>query len=91
MPASELKHGTLALIEEGTPVVVIAPSGPGYNDIINNAQELTARGAKVNGYPWMRWVMEHVLNLALFVVLLFALLVLWYWFEEIRGLIMVLI
>jgi len=45
----------------------------------------------MNGYPWMRWVMEHVLILALFVVLLFALLVLWYWFEEIRGLIMVLI
>ena len=49
MPASELKHGTLALIEKGTPVVVIAPSGPGYDDTISNAQELAARGAEIIG------------------------------------------
>jgi len=47
MPASELKHGTLALIEKGTPVVVISPDGHGYNDIISNAQELAARGAEI--------------------------------------------
>jgi glutamine---fructose-6-phosphate transaminase (isomerizing) len=49
MPASELKHGTLALIEDGTPVVVIAPNGPGYDDTISNAQELAARGAHIIG------------------------------------------
>lgn len=49
MPASELKHGTLALIEKGTPVVVIAPNGPGYDDTISNAQELAARGAEIIG------------------------------------------
>ncbi|HVC27056.1 MAG TPA: glutamine--fructose-6-phosphate transaminase (isomerizing) [Nitrososphaerales archaeon] len=49
MPASELKHGTLALIEKGTPVVVIAPNGPGYDDTISNAQELAARGAHIIG------------------------------------------
>ncbi len=49
MPASELKHGTLALIEEGTPVVVVAPNGPGYDDTISNAQELAARGAEIIG------------------------------------------
>ena len=49
MPASELKHGTLALIEKGTPVVVIAPNGQGYNDTISNAQELAARGAEIIG------------------------------------------
>jgi len=49
MLASELKHGTLALIEKGTPVVVIAPNGPGYNDTISNAQELAARGAEIIG------------------------------------------
>jgi len=49
MPASELKHGTLALIEKGTPVVVIAPNGQGYEDTISNAQELAARGAEVIG------------------------------------------
>jgi glutamine---fructose-6-phosphate transaminase (isomerizing) len=49
MPASELKHGTLALIEKGTPVVVIAPNGQGYDDTISNAQELAARGAEIIG------------------------------------------
>ncbi|MGA2665396.1 MAG: SIS domain-containing protein, partial [Nitrososphaerales archaeon] len=47
MPASELKHGTLALIERGTPVVVIAPSGEGFNSTISNALELQARGAEI--------------------------------------------
>ncbi len=49
MLASELKHGTLALIEKGTPVVVIAPNGPEYDDTISNAQELAARGAEIIG------------------------------------------
>jgi glucosamine--fructose-6-phosphate aminotransferase (isomerizing) len=49
MPASELKHGTLALIEEGTPVVVIAPGGEGFDAIISNAMELQARGAEIIG------------------------------------------
>jgi glucosamine--fructose-6-phosphate aminotransferase (isomerizing) len=49
MLASELKHGTLALIEKGTPVVVIAPNGQGYNDTISSAQELAARGAEIIG------------------------------------------
>jgi glutamine---fructose-6-phosphate transaminase (isomerizing) len=49
MPASELKHGTLALIEQGTPVVVIAHSSEGFNNTISNARELQARGAEVIG------------------------------------------
>ena len=49
MPASELKHGTLALIEKGTPVVVIAPGREGFNNTISNALELQARGAEVIG------------------------------------------
>jgi glutamine---fructose-6-phosphate transaminase (isomerizing) len=49
MPASELKHGTLALIEKGTPVVVIAQSGEGFNSTISNAMELQARGAEIIG------------------------------------------
>jgi glutamine---fructose-6-phosphate transaminase (isomerizing) len=49
MAASELKHGTLALIEKGTPVVVISPNGHGYDDTISNAQELAARGAEIIG------------------------------------------
>jgi glutamine---fructose-6-phosphate transaminase (isomerizing) len=49
MPASELKHGTLALIEKGTPVVVIAPAGKGFDEVISNAKELEARGAEIIG------------------------------------------
>ena len=49
MPASELKHGTLALIEKGTPVVVINPSGTLRDDTLANAEELKARGAEVIG------------------------------------------
>src|SRR5712692_9026467 len=49
MAASELKHGTLALIEEGTPVVVINPEGPNHAETLSSAEELKARGASVIG------------------------------------------
>ncbi len=49
MPASELKHGTLALIEEGTPVVAINPSGENHSDTLSNVEEMVARGAHVIG------------------------------------------
>jgi glucosamine--fructose-6-phosphate aminotransferase (isomerizing) len=49
MPASELKHGTLALIDKGMPVVVINPSGESHDDALSNAEELKARGAEVIG------------------------------------------
>jgi len=49
MPASELKHGTLALIEKGTPVVVLNPNGDSHADALSNAEELAARGADVIG------------------------------------------
>ncbi len=45
MPAGELKHGTLALIEPGTPVVVICPADYTFAETINNAMEAKARGA----------------------------------------------
>ena len=46
-PAGEMKHGPLALIEDGMPVVVIAPRDYYYNKTISNMQEVIARGAKV--------------------------------------------
>ncbi len=49
MSASELKHGTLALIEKGTPVVVINPTGESHVDVLSNAEELRARGAEIIG------------------------------------------
>ena len=46
-PAGEMKHGPLALIEAGMPVVVIAPRDQHYKKTISNMQEVIARGAKV--------------------------------------------
>jgi len=46
-PAGEMKHGPLALIEDGIPVVVLAPRDNYYPKTISNMQEVIARGAKV--------------------------------------------
>ena len=47
MPAGELKHGTLALITDGTPVVVVLTQSHLYDKTISGLQEVKARGAKV--------------------------------------------
>ncbi|MFB9366137.1 glutamine--fructose-6-phosphate transaminase (isomerizing) [Kitasatospora albolonga] len=48
--AGELKHGPIALIEEGLPVVVVAPSPRGrsvlHDKVVSNIQEIRARGAR---------------------------------------------
>ena len=48
--AGELKHGPIALIEEGLPVVVIVPAADGrsvlHDKIVSNIQEIRARGAR---------------------------------------------
>ncbi len=49
MPAGELKHGTLALIEEGTPVVVVCPKDYTFEETMANAAETKARGALIIG------------------------------------------
>jgi len=46
-PAGEMKHGPLALIEDGMPVVVLAPRDNYYKKTMSNMQEVIARGAKV--------------------------------------------
>src|SRR6202012_5245199 len=43
--AGEMKHGPIALLEEGTPVVVVAPNIHVYEKIVSNIQETRARGA----------------------------------------------
>jgi glucosamine--fructose-6-phosphate aminotransferase (isomerizing) len=45
MPAGELKHGTLALVTEGTPVVTVLTQGAVYDKTISAVQEVKARGA----------------------------------------------
>jgi glutamine---fructose-6-phosphate transaminase (isomerizing) len=45
--AGEMKHGPIALLEPGTPVVVVATDIHVYDKIVSNIQETRARGAKV--------------------------------------------
>jgi glucosamine--fructose-6-phosphate aminotransferase (isomerizing) len=68
--AGELKHGPIALIDEGQPVIVVVPS-PREADslqpkVISNIQEIRARGAKViavaeEGDTQVEQYSEHVL------------------------------
>ena len=46
-PAGELKHGPIALVEPGLPVVVVATSSPVFGKVVSNVQEVRARGARV--------------------------------------------
>ena len=46
-PAGEMKHGPLALIENGLPVMVISPHDKYFHKTISNMQEVIARGGKI--------------------------------------------
>ena len=46
-PAAEMKHGPIALIDEEMPVFVIATSGPSYEKVVSNIQEVKARKGKL--------------------------------------------
>jgi len=45
--AGEMKHGPIALVDDGVPVVVIAPRGPGYEKVLSNLQEVRARNGHI--------------------------------------------
>jgi len=45
IPAGELKHGTLALVEKGTPVVAICPNDYTFSETLSNVAETKTRGA----------------------------------------------
>jgi glucosamine--fructose-6-phosphate aminotransferase (isomerizing) len=47
MPAGELKHGTLALVTRGTPVVVVLTQQAVYDKTISAVQEVRARGGRI--------------------------------------------
>lgn len=49
MPAGEMKHGTIALIENGTPMIALNPTDYTYYDTFSNALETKARGAFLIG------------------------------------------
>ena len=45
--AGEMKHGPIALIDEGFPVIAIATHSPVYDKVVSNLQESRARGARI--------------------------------------------
>jgi len=47
LPAGEIKHGPLALVETGTPVIALVLKGATYNKMISSIKEVQARGARV--------------------------------------------
>jgi glucosamine--fructose-6-phosphate aminotransferase (isomerizing) len=65
-PAGELKHGPIALIEPGVPVVAIATDSHVYAKVLSNIQEVKARGAEViavatEGDEQITGLADHVL------------------------------
>ena len=52
-PGGEMKHGPIALIEEGLPVVAIAPRDPVYEKMVSNVEEVKSRDGQVIavGFP----------------------------------------
>ena len=45
--AGEMKHGPIGLVDDGVPVVVLAPKGPGYEKVLSNLAEVKARNGHV--------------------------------------------
>jgi len=65
-PAGELKHGPIALVEQGVPVVAVATECHVYPKMLSNIQEVRARGASViavasEGDTEIERYAEHVL------------------------------
>jgi glucosamine--fructose-6-phosphate aminotransferase (isomerizing) len=66
MPAAEMKHGPIALINEGMPVVFLATRGMQYDKVISNIEEVRARGGHViavatEGDTQIRRYSQHVI------------------------------
>lgn len=52
-PAGELKHGTLALITEGVPVIALVTQDELYEKTVSNIKEVKARDAHVLALAWV--------------------------------------
>ncbi|MDE6755453.1 MAG: glutamine--fructose-6-phosphate transaminase (isomerizing) [Muribaculaceae bacterium] len=66
-PAAEMKHGPIALIDEEMPSVIIAPNDHLYDKIVNNVQQVKARGGSIiaivtEGDPVIHNIADHVLE-----------------------------
>ncbi len=67
MMGGELKHGTLALIEKGTPVIVLMPKSD--SDIVSNAREIEARGGKIIAFSENEGIKINAVDKASFSIL----------------------
>jgi glucosamine--fructose-6-phosphate aminotransferase (isomerizing) len=47
LPAAEMKHGPIALIDENMPVVILAPTDAVYSKVVSNVQEVKARSGRI--------------------------------------------
>ncbi len=66
LPAAEMKHGPIALINEDMPVVVLAPRGHWYEKSLGNIEEVRSRGGRViavatEGDDYITTLADHVL------------------------------
>ena len=66
-PAGELKHGPIALVEPGVPVIAVATACHVYPKMLSNIQEVKARGAEViavasEGDDDIGTIADHVLH-----------------------------
>ena len=66
-PAAEMKHGPIALIDAEMPSVIIAPNDHLYEKIVNNVQQVKARGGSIiaivtEGDNVIRNIADHVLE-----------------------------
>lgn len=66
-PAAEMKHGPIALIDEEMPSVIIAPKDHLYDKIVNNVQQVKARGGSIiaivnEGDELISEIADHVLE-----------------------------
>ena len=66
MPAAEMKHGPIALINKGMPVVFLATQGLQYDKVISNIEEVRARGGEIiavatEGDEQIRRYSDHVI------------------------------
>ena len=66
LPAAEMKHGPIALIDANMPVVVIAPNDAVYSKVLSNIQEVKARGGRIiavvtEGNNDLRGMVDHLI------------------------------
>jgi glutamine---fructose-6-phosphate transaminase (isomerizing) len=66
LPAAEMKHGPIALIDANMPVVVIAPQDSVYQKVLSNIQEVKARGGRViavatSGNSELHGMVDHMI------------------------------